>query len=144
MRNQLVPINRKYPIRDLMQACRGYLDGHRGRKITFEYVMLDGVNDSLEHARELVRLIGGIPCKLNLIPFNPYPHARYRCSDQASIDRFRDYTAGKGIVTVTRRARGDDIDAACGQLVGAFHDRSRRSSKYQLSLEEIREVPRAH
>ena len=144
LRNQLVPINRKYPIRELMQACRSYLDGHRGRKITFEYVMLEGVNDSLEDARELVRLIGGIPCKLNLIPFNPYPHALYRCSDQASIDRFRDYTAGKGIVTVTRRARGDDIDAACGQLVGAFHDRSRRSSKYQLGLEEIKGVPLAH
>jgi len=144
LRNQLVPLNRKYPITQLMQACRSYLDGHPGRKITFEYVMLDGVNDSLEHARELVRLIGGIPCKLNLIPFNPYPHALYRCSDQAAIDRFRDYTAGKGIVTVTRRARGDDIDAACGQLVGAFHDRSRRRSKYQLGLEEIKGVRLAH
>ena len=144
LRNQLVPLNRKYPIRELMQACHGYVDGYRSRKITFEYVMLDGVNDSLEHARELVRLIGDMPCKLNLIPFNPYPHAIYRCSDQETIDRFRDYTAGKGIVTVTRRARGDDIDAACGQLVGAFHDRSRRSSKYQLSLEEIKGVPLAH
>ena len=99
--------------------------------------MLDGVNDSLDHARELVSLIGSIPCKLNLIPFNPYPHAVYRSSDQATIDRFRDYTSGKGIVTVTRRARGDDIDAACGQLAGSFHDRSRRSTKYQLSLEQI-------
>ena len=144
LRNQLVPLNRKYSIAQLMQACRSYLDGNRGRKITFEYVMLDGINDSLEHARELVRLIGGIPCKLNLIPFNPYPHALFRCSDQAAIDRFRDYTAGKGIVTVTRRARGDDIDAACGQLVGAFHDRSRRSAKYQLGLEEIKGARLAH
>jgi len=144
LRNQLVPLNRKYPIRELLQACHSYIDGYKSRKITFEYVMLDGVNDSLEHARQLVGLIGDIPCKLNLIPFNPYPHAIYRCSEQAAIDRFRDYTAGKGIVTVTRRARGDDIDAACGQLVGAFHDRSRRSARYQLSLNEIKGVPLAH
>jgi 23S rRNA (adenine2503-C2)-methyltransferase len=144
LRNQLVPINRKYPIAELMRACHSYIDGYRSRKITFEYVMLDGVNDSLEHARQLVRLIGDIPCKLNLIPFNPYPHAIYRCSEQESIDRFRDYTASKGIVTVTRRARGDDIDAACGQLVGDFHDRSRRSSKYQLSISEIKGVRLAH
>jgi 23S rRNA (adenine2503-C2)-methyltransferase len=103
--------------------------------------MLGGINDSLEHARQLVGLISNIPCKLNLIPFNPYPHAIYRCSEQDTIDRFRDYTASKGIVTMTRRARGDDIDAACGQLVGAFHDRSRRSEKYQLSLKDIKGVP---
>jgi 23S rRNA (adenine2503-C2)-methyltransferase len=144
LRNQLVPINRKYPIAELIRACHSYIDGYKSRKITFEYVMLDGVNDSLEHARQLVALIGSIPCKLNLIPFNPYPHAIYRCSEQDAIDRFRDYTAGKGIVTVTRRARGDDIDAACGQLVGAFHDRSRRSEKYQLSLNEIKGVTLAH
>src|SRR5210317_663451 len=144
LRNQLVPLNRKYPIRELMRACRGYVDGHRSRKITFEYVMLDGVNDSLEDARRLVSLIGDIPCKLNLIPFNPYPHAAYRCSEQAAIERFRDYTHGKGIITVTRRARGDDIDAACGQLVGSFHDRSRRSTRYQLSLQEIKGVSVAH
>ena len=144
LRDQLVPLNRKYPIGELMRACRSYLDGHRGRKVTFEYVMLEGVNDSLEHARELVRLIGGMPCKLNLIPFNPHPQAAYRCSQQAVIDRFRDYTAGKGIVTVTRRARGDDIDAACGQLVGAFRDRSRRSAKYQIGLDRIKGVSLAH
>jgi 23S rRNA (adenine2503-C2)-methyltransferase len=144
LRNQLVPINRKYPIAELMRACHSYIDGYKSRKITFEYVMLDGINDSLEHARQLARLIGNIPCKLNLIPFNPYPHAIYRCSEQEVIDRFRDYTAGKGIVTVTRRARGDDIDAACGQLVGAFHDRSRRSEKYQISLNEIKRVTLAH
>ena len=144
LRNQLVPINRKYSIAELMRACHSYVDGYKSRKITFEYVMLDGINDSLEHARQLVALIGNIPCKLNLIPFNPYPHAIYRCSEQEAIDRFRDYTAGKGIVTVTRRARGDDIDAACGQLVGNFHDRSRRSEKYQLGLNEIKGVTLAH
>jgi 23S rRNA (adenine2503-C2)-methyltransferase len=144
LRNQLVPINRKYPIAELMRACHSYIDGYKSRKITFEYVMLDGVNDSLEHARQLAALIGSIPCKLNLIPFNPYPHAIYRCSQQDTIDRFRDYTSGKGIITLTRRARGDDIDAACGQLVGDFHDRSRRSEKYQLSLNEINGVGLAH
>ncbi len=144
LRNQLVPINRKYPIRELMRACHSYIDGYKSRKITFEYVMLDGVNDGLEHAHQLVGLIGDMPCKLNLIPFNPYPHAIYRCPDRQTIDRFRDYTMSKGIVTVTRRARGDDIDAACGQLVGAFHDRSRRSEKYQLSLNQIEEVRLAH
>ena len=143
LRNQLVPINRKYPIRELLQACHSYIDGYR-RKITFEYVMLDGVNDSLEHARQLVKLIGDMPCKLNLIPFNPYPHALFRGSDQATIDRFREYTSARGIVTVTRRPRGDDIDAACGQLAGAFHDRSRRSRKYQLSLKDIEGVSIAH
>jgi len=144
LRNQLVPINRKYPISELLQACHSYIDGYKSRKITFEYVMLDGINDSLEHARQLVSLIGDIPCKLNLIPFNPYPHAIYQCSEQDAIDRFRDYTSGKGIITLTRRARGDDIDAACGQLVGAFHDRSRRSEKYQLSLKDIEGVSLAH
>ena len=140
LRDELVPLNRKYPIRELMRACRAYVDGYN-RKITFEYVMLDGVNDSLAHARRLVALIGAIPCKLNLIPFNPYPHAIYRPSTPAAIDRFRDYAAGKGIVTVTRRPRGDDIDAACGQLVGAFHDRSRRSARYRASLGQFEGVP---
>jgi 23S rRNA (adenine2503-C2)-methyltransferase len=144
LRNQLVPINKKYPIRELLRACHSYIDGYKSRKITFEYVMLDGINDSLEHARQLAALIRDIPCKLNLIPFNPYPHAIYQCSDQETIDRFRDYMASKGIVTVTRRARGEDIDAACGQLVGAFQDRSRRSQKYQLSLNEIKGISIAH
>ena len=139
LRDELVPLNRKYPIAELLRACRAYVDGYN-RKITIEYVMLEGVNDSLEHARELARLIRDLPCKLNLIPFNPYPHARYRCSSQATIDRFREYALSQGIVTVTRRARGDDIDAACGQLVGAFRDRSRRSQKYQVSLKQIEEV----
>jgi len=143
LREQLVPINRKYPISELLKACRSYIDGYKSRKITFEYVMLDGVNDSLEHAKELAKLIGNIPCKLNLIPFNPYPHAIYRCSDKATIDRFREYVSSKGIITVTRRARGEDIDAACGQLVGQFKDRSRRSQKYQLSLSEITGVSHA-
>ena len=137
IRDELVPINRKYSIQQLLAACRSYIDGYKSRKITFEYVMLKGVNDSLENARELAKLIGDIPCKLNLIPFNRYPHSIYECSDKETIDRFREYVAGKGIVTVTRRARGADIDAACGQLAGRFKDRSRRSQKYQLGLQDI-------
>lgn len=143
LREQLVPINRKYPINELLDACRTYIDGYKSRKITFEYVMLKGVNDSLGHARELAKLIGGIPCKLNLIPFNPYPHAIYQCSEKVTIDHFREYVSSKGIITVTRRARGEDIDAACGQLVGQFKDRSRRSQKYKIGLEQIRGVSHA-
>ncbi len=144
LRDQLVPINRKYPISRLLSACRSYVEGHKSRKITFEYVMLKGINDNMQHARELADLIRGIPCKLNLIPFNPYPQAIYHCSDEETINRFRDYLMSKGIVTVTRRARGDDIDAACGQLAGQFLDRSRRSQKYQLGLKEIAGSSHAH
>ena len=144
IRDELVPINRKYPIQQLLKACRSYIDGYKSRKITFEYVMLKGVNDSLQNAEELARLIRDIPCKLNLIPFNPYPHALYECSDKSTIDQFREHLSSKGIVTVTRRARGDDIDAACGQLVGQFKDRSRRSQKYQLSLADIGGLSNAH
>ena len=144
LRDELVPINQKYPIQELLKACRSYIDGYKSRKITFEYVMLKGVNDQIEHARELVKVIGDIPCKLNLIPFNPYPHALYQSSDKDTIDRFREHVSARGIITVTRRARGDDIDAACGQLVGQFRDRSRRSQKYALSLEAISGAPHVH
>ena len=144
LREPLVPINRKYPIRELLNACRSYIDGYKSRRITFEYVMLKDVNDGIEHDRELVKQIGNIPCKLSLIPFNSYPHAIYQCSDKETIDRFREYVSSKGVFTVTRRARGEDIDAACGQLVGQFKDRSRRSQKYQLSLSEIGRVSHAH
>ncbi len=137
LRSQLVPLNRKYPIAELLDACRQYVSEHNRRRITFEYVMLKGVNDSLDHARRLVKLLRGIPSKLNLIPFNPYPHALYKCSDQVTIDRFRDFVVGKGIVTVTRKTRGDDIDAACGQLVGKVKDRSRRSQRHQISIQKL-------
>ena len=137
LRNQLVPINKKYPIRQLLDACRTYVQAHGRRRITFEYVMLQGINDSLDHARQLVKLLSGVPSKLNLIPFNPFPHTEYRCSDRATIDRFREYVNQRGIVTVTRRTRGDDIDAACGQLVGKVRDRSRRSLKHQISINRL-------
>jgi 23S rRNA (adenine2503-C2)-methyltransferase len=137
LRDQLVPLNKKYPIRELLDACLEYVKDHNRRRITFEYVMLAGINDSLEHARELVKILQPVPSKLNLIPFNPYPHAIYQCSDRETINRFRDYVLSKGIVAVTRKTRGEDIDAACGQLVGKVKDKSRRSLKYQVDLETL-------
>lgn len=137
LREQLVPLNKKYPIRELLDACQEYVKGHNRRRITFEYVMLKGINDSLEHARELVKILKPVPSKLNLIPFNPYPNAIYECSDRKTINEFRDYVMSKGIITVTRKTRGEDIDAACGQLVGKVKDRSRRSLKYQVNVNTI-------
>ncbi len=128
--DELVPINRKYPIAELMAACRHYVEGKPHRRVTFEYVMLEGVNDSPEHARKLARLLRTVPSKLNLIPFNAFPGAPYRCSSQESIDRFRDIIMAAGIITVTRKTRGEDIDAACGQLVGKVLDRTRRSERH--------------
>ncbi len=137
LRNELVPLNRKYPIAELLDACKQYVQEHNRRRITFEYVMLKGVNDSLDHARALVKLLRGIPSKLNLIPFNPYPHAQYACSAPRAIEQFRDHIVNNGIVTVIRKTRGDDIDAACGQLVGRVKDRSRRSLRHQISIQEL-------
>lgn len=117
LRDQLVPINRTYPLVELLAACRRYAEA-TGSRITFEYVMLAGVNDSLECARELVKRLHGVPAKVNLIPFNPFPHAEYRRSAPEAIDRFRDVLLEAGIMAITRKTRGDDIDAACGQLVG--------------------------
>ncbi len=125
LRDQLVPLNRKYPIRELMAACRRYVAGDR-RKVTFEYVMLDGVNDSDRHARQLVKLLQGIPAKVNLIPFNPFPTTRFKRSSAQRIEAFQAILMRAGLITITRRTRGDDIDAACGQLVGRVTDRSRR------------------
>jgi 23S rRNA (adenine2503-C2)-methyltransferase len=129
LRNELVPLNRKYPIAELMAACRRYVEGVPHRKVTFEYVMLDGVNDSPAHARALVRLLEGVPAKVNLIPFNPFPNTGYLCSRPEVIDEFRSIITRAGLVTVTRKTRGDDIDAACGQLVGRVMDRTRRSRR---------------
>jgi 23S rRNA (adenine2503-C2)-methyltransferase len=124
LRNELVPINRKHPISELLAACWHYLDEQNGRSVTFEYVMLDGVNDSPSQARELVRLLRGHPAKLNLIPFNPFPGTRYRRSPLAVIQRFRDELIRGGVLATIRRTRGDDIDAACGQLAGRVIDRT--------------------
>ncbi|MBA2490552.1 MAG: 23S rRNA (adenine(2503)-C(2))-methyltransferase RlmN [Gammaproteobacteria bacterium] len=131
LRDRLVPLNRKYPIHTLLAACRRYIkDKDRKAVVTFEYVMLDGVNDSESQAGQLARLLRDIPAKVNLIPFNPFPAALYRRSNDASIDRFRNVLQRHGIVTVTRRTRGDDIDAACGQLAGRVHDRSHRQQHF--------------
>jgi len=136
LRDRLVPLNKKYPLRELIAACRRYVDRQPRRRITFEYVMLDGVNDGVEHARELVRLLKGVPSKVNLIPFNPFPDAGFTTSTPAAIDRFRDIVMAADIMTVTRRTRGDDIDAACGQLAGSVLDRTRRSRRFQIPAEE--------
>jgi 23S rRNA (adenine2503-C2)-methyltransferase len=124
LRNELVPINRKHPIDELLKACWHYIDKQNGRSVTFEYVMLDGINDKPEHARALARLLRGHPAKLNLIPFNSFPGTRYRCSPAAVISRFRDMLNERGVIATTRRTRGDDIDAACGQLAGRVNDRT--------------------
>ena len=124
LRNELVPINRKHPISELLAACWHYLDEQNGRSVTFEYVMLEGVNDSPSQARELVRLLRGHPAKLNLIPFNPFPGTRYRRSPSAVIQRFRDELIRGGVLATIRRTRGEDIDAACGQLAGRVIDRT--------------------
>ena len=129
LRDELVPLNRKYPIEQLLEACKQYVEGDARRRVTFEYVMLAGVNDSIEHARELVRILEGVPAKVNLIPFNPFPQTRFARSDAATIARFRDVLMEANLTTMTRKTRGDDIDAACGQLAGRIHDRTPRSQR---------------
>ncbi len=124
LRNELVPINRKHPIAELLAACWHYLDEQNGRSVTFEYVMLDGVNDSPAQARALARLLKGHPAKVNLIPFNPFPGTRYTRSPAPVIQRFRDELLQRGVLATVRRTRGEDIDAACGQLAGRVIDRT--------------------
>lgn len=125
LRDELVPINRRYPIAELLDACWRYAEEVYGRSITFEYVMLDGVNDSLARARHLARLMRGRPGKVNLIPFNPFPGTRFGRSPTATIEAFRETLLKAGIRATIRRTRGDDIDAACGQLAGRVQDRTR-------------------
>jgi len=129
LRNELVPLNKKYPIKELLAACRRYVADDNRRRITFEYVMLQSVNDSEEHAKELARILADVPSKVNLIPFNPFPQTEYVRSSRQTIDRFRDILMQKGIITVTRKTRGDDIDAACGQLAGRVQDRTARTRR---------------
>jgi 23S rRNA (adenine2503-C2)-methyltransferase len=138
LRDQLVPINRKYPIAELMQACRRYTAGKdRKTHIVYEYVMLDGVNDRPEHARELAKLLAGMPAKVNLIPFNPFPNTSYRRSRPEAIAAFAELLRAKHVLTTVRRTRGDDIDAACGQLVGRVQSRQ----KQRLRDIPVRSVP---
>jgi 23S rRNA (adenine2503-C2)-methyltransferase len=129
LRNELVPINRKYPIRELLAACLRYIEKAPRDFVTFEYVMLDRVNDTQAHARELRALLEGFPCKVNLIPFNPFPDSGYARSPREAVLRFRDILMKSEIVTTIRKTRGDEIDAACGQLAGEVQDRTRREAR---------------
>jgi len=125
LRDELVPLNRKYPLRELLAVCARYLRHAPRDFITFEYVMLAGVNDSDEHARQLVALVRDVSCKFNLIPFNPFPNSGFHSSPGPRVRDFQRILVDAGIVTTLRRTRGDDIDAACGQLAGAVQDRTR-------------------
>ncbi|MFH0934062.1 MAG: 23S rRNA (adenine(2503)-C(2))-methyltransferase RlmN, partial [Pseudomonadota bacterium] len=129
LRNVLVPINQKYPLQELMAACKRYLEKAPRDFVTFEYVMLAGVNDSVQHARELINLVHDLPCKFNLIPFNPFPQAPYQRSDMETVKRFRDVLMQADIVTTIRKVRGDDIAAACGQLAGQVQDKTKRTHR---------------
>ena len=131
LRNELVPLNRKYPIRDLMKACRRFVSVDHKKHIMFEYVMLAGVNDQPEHARDLAKLLRNFPCKVNLIPFNPFPGSGYSRSGSKAIDTFWKVLNDAGIRTMKRTTRGDDIDAACGQLAGELEDKSRRHIRFR-------------
>ncbi len=126
LRDILVPINQKYPIKDLMAACQRYLGAGPRDFVTFEYVLLDGVNDSEVHARQLIACVAGVSCKFNLIPFNSFPNSGYRRARPEAVRRFRDILMQEGFVVTVRKTRGDDIDAACGQLAGQVVDKSRR------------------
>ena len=129
LRSRLVPINEKYPLATLFAACRRYLEKAPRDFITFEYVMLDGVNDADAQARELARRVAEVPCKINLIPFNPFPDSGFARSPRETVRRFAEILNAAGIVTTTRKTRGDDIDAACGQLAGQVRDRTRRAQR---------------
>lgn len=139
LRSRLVPLNRKYPLKELMAACHRYVRARARRSITFEYTMIDGVNDEYRHARGLVRLLNSLPCKINLIPFNPFPGTPFRPSTAAAIYEFQAVTRAAGIITTVRKTRGDDIDAACGQLVGKLLGPSerRRLVQEQLALQVV-------
>lgn len=137
LRETLVPLNRKYPISELMRACADYVSDKHKRSITFEYTLIDGVNDHPDHARKLVKLLRRLPSKLNLIPFNPFPGTAYRCSPEARIREFQSIVMKGGLIATVRKTRGDDIDAACGQLAGKVLDRTRRSRTLkELNLRE--------
>jgi 23S rRNA (adenine2503-C2)-methyltransferase len=131
LRNSLVPINEKYPLKELMDACRDYARLGPRKHITFEYVMLKDINDSTQDALALIKLLKNVPSKINLIPFNPFPNSNYLCSSKQTMLRFKDILHRAGIVTTIRKTRGEDIDAACGQLVGKVKDKSRRHLKLQ-------------
>ena len=142
LRNQLVPINRKYPLKDFIESARNYIDKmpDNRRKATVEYTLMDQVNDRTEHARELAVLLKDLPCKINLIPFNPFPGTEYKRVSNTALNRFRDILAGEGYTVTVRTTRGDDIAAACGQLAGEVNDRTKRQARYKKKLDEAQPV----
>jgi 23S rRNA (adenine2503-C2)-methyltransferase len=143
LRNELVPLNRKYPIRELLDACRNYPGLSNARRITFEYVMLKGVNDSLADAKALVRLLKGIPAKINLIPFNPWPGSRYECSDWEQIEKFSEIVFNAGYASPVRTPRGRDILAACGQLKSeSVKDRASARLAVEMAALQSAQLPR--
>ena len=135
LRSQLVPLNRKYPIKVLLDSCRRYCNLGSRMRVTFEYVMLQGVNDDMKHARQLAGLLQDVACKVNLIPFNPYSGISYRRSGPDQIERFSEELRSRNIFVITRKTRGDDIEAACGQLAGDFADRTQRSQR--VSMQQV-------
>jgi 23S rRNA (adenine2503-C2)-methyltransferase len=135
LRNELVPLNKKYPIKDLIDACNRYVADSNRARITFEYIMLEGVNDLIEHAEQLAELMHQVPSKVNLIPFNPFDGIEFKRSANLRIQKFRDILKRKGVTVTIRKTRGDDIEAACGQLAGEVMDRTRRSAKYREKLD---------
>lgn len=138
LRDEIIPLNQKYPIAELLAACKRYVAGDQKRRhITVEYVMLDGINDTLEDARDLDRLLKDLPTKINLIPFNPFPGTDYQCSSRKQIERFKQYLIDKGQVVTVRKTRGDDIVAACGQLAGEVQDKSRRAERLAKQREVV-------
>ncbi|MFA6178241.1 MAG: 23S rRNA (adenine(2503)-C(2))-methyltransferase RlmN, partial [Candidatus Methylopumilus sp.] len=136
LRDEIVPINKKYPLKELMAACQRYLVKAPRDFVTFEYVMLDGINDTLLHAKQLLDVVKDVPCKFNLIPFNPFPDSGYVTSKPENIRAFRDVLMQAGYVVTTRKTRGEDIDAACGQLAGKVQDKTKRTLK-RIPLEIV-------
>lgn len=137
LRDEIVPINRKYPLAELMRACHDYVGHDPHKTITFEYVMLQEVNDFKHHAEELITLVKDLPCKFNLIPFNPFPATKYTRSSNNRIHAFKDILDEAGFIVTIRKTRGDDIDAACGQLVGSVQDRTSRQAKFNAYKEKL-------
>ncbi len=131
LRNKLVPVNQRYPLNELISACHRFVDKQQARyRITFEYVLLDGINDKPEHAREMIRLLRGLPALINLIPFNPFTGSGYKTSSAATLRYFSEQLSQAGFTTVIRKTRGKDIAAACGQLAGKIQDKSRRARRF--------------
>ena len=139
IRDQIVPINKRYPIAKLLSSARAYIDAQTDKKrvVTIEYTLLAGVNDQVEHAQELAQLLDGYPCKINLIPFNDFPNSGFKRPSGNAVSRFWKVLMEAGFIVTVRTTRGDDIDAACGQLVGDVNDRTKRSERYRAQYEEL-------